>query len=150
LQHSAQDLKSIADKKGVDLQFDVPAVLPTVWGDPSRLQQVIDNLISNAVKFTDKAGRVRVSAEDKGDCIKISVSDSGIGLSKDDQEKVFDMFYQADASMRRSTGGAGLGLAIARGIVVLHGGQIWVESELGKGATFSFVLPHHKTQKAAA
>jgi signal transduction histidine kinase len=91
-----------------------------------------------------------VRAEDKGDCVKISVSDSGIGLSKDDQEKVFDMFYQADASMRRSTGGAGLGLAIARGIVVLHGGQIWVESDPGKGATFSFVLPLHKSQKAAA
>jgi signal transduction histidine kinase len=150
LQRSAQDLRGAADKKGISLQLDCPAVLPTVWGDPSRLQQVIDNLVSNAIKFTDKDGRVRVAGEDKGDCIKVSVSDSGIGLSKDDQEKVFDMFYQADASMRRSTGGAGLGLAIARGIVVLHGGQIWVESELGKGATFCFVLPHHKNQQVAA
>jgi signal transduction histidine kinase len=143
-------LRASAEKKGVQLQLDCPAALPIVWGDPSRLQQVIDNLISNAIKFTDKDGKVRVIGEDKGDCIKVSVVDSGIGLSKEDQEKVFDMFYQADASMRRSTGGAGLGLAIARGIVVLHGGQIWVDSELGSGAAFSFVLPHHKSQQAAA
>lgn len=150
LQNCVRDLKAMAETKGLTLKLDGPDMLNDVWGDPSRLQQVVDNLVSNAIKFTDRGGSVQVHVEDKGDAVKISVVDSGIGLSKPDQEKVFDMFYQADASMRRSTGGAGLGLAIARGIVVLHGGQIWVESEPGKGATFSFVLPYHKAQKADA
>jgi signal transduction histidine kinase len=150
LNHTVENLKSMAQNKQLQLRLTCPPVLPTVLGDASRLQQVIDNLISNAIKFTDKGGVIDIVGEDKSDGVKISVKDSGIGMSQADQEKVFDMFYQADASMRRSTGGAGLGLAIARGIVALHGGKIWVESELGKGATFQFVIPTNKAQKAAA
>src|SRR4029077_1945051 len=123
--------------------------LPTIWGDPSRLQQVVDNLVSNAIKFTERGGEIDVTGEEKGDFLQVSVRDTGPGLSTEEQAKVFDMFYQADASTRRSAGGAGLGLAIARGILRMHGGQMYVRSEKGKGSTFTFVLPRQREQKAA-
>jgi len=149
LQKSVEGLRKNADVKNVRLVFQPCPAPPPVWGDPSRLQQVIDNLISNAIKFTPPEGQITVGVEEKGDCIQVSVSDTGIGLSADEQKRVFDMFYQADASARRSKGGAGLGLAIAKGIITMHGGQIWVASEKDKGATFSFMIPRSKIQKAA-
>jgi signal transduction histidine kinase len=149
LQKSVEGLKKTAVEKKIQLALDDSAALPNIWGDPSRLQQVSDNLISNAIKFTPSGGTIRVSAAEKGDFIKVSVTDNGPGLSLEEQEKVFDMFYQADASTRRSNGGAGLGLAIARGIISMHGGQLWVESVKGTGSTFSFMVPRNKAQKAA-
>lgn len=146
---SVEGLMSSAVNKGIKLELNAESNLPVVWGDSSRLQQVVDNLISNAIKFTEKGGQIEVLGIEKGDFLQVSVRDTGPGLSSEEQEKVFDMFYQADASTRRSAGGAGLGLAIARGIVVMHGGQISVQSEKGKGATFSFVVPRRKGQKAA-
>jgi signal transduction histidine kinase len=140
---------SSANSKGITLMINTPGKLPPVFADASRVQQVIDNLISNAIKFTEKGGWVKVSLEEKGDLFQVSVSDNGAGLSPAEQSKVFDMFYQADASTRRSASGAGLGLAIARGIVVMHGGQITVQSEKGQGSTFSFTIPRHKLQQAA-
>lgn len=149
IEQSIENLHASALTKGIELRLHCQSNVPDIWGDPSRLQQVVDNLLSNAIKFTPSAGFIEVSCVEKGDCILVSIHDSGIGLSLQDKEKVFDMFYQADASTRRATGGAGLGLAIARGIVAIHGGEIWVESELGQGATFSFMIPRHKAQKAA-
>jgi len=149
LSASIEGLKATAVNKGIRLELTDVSHIPTVYGDASRLQQVADNLISNAIKFTDRGGDVQVSAEEKGDFIQISVRDTGPGLSPEEQAKVFDMFYQADTSTRRSAGGAGLGLAIARGIVMMHGGQILVQSEKGKGAVFIFMVPRNKAQKAA-
>ena len=108
LARSVEGIKSMAQNKKVNLNLHCADIFPSVWGDASRLQQVVDNLISNAIKFTDANGTIEVTGEDKGDCVKISVKDNGIGMAPADQEKVFDMFYQADASMRRSAGGAGL------------------------------------------
>ena len=113
------------------------------------ISTILRNLVSNAIKFTESGGKIDVVLENKGDAMKVSVIDSGIGLPPEEKDKVFDMFYQVDATTRRATGGTGLGLAIARGIVALHGGEIWVESELGKGANFSFVIPRKQNQKAA-
>lgn len=149
LNTSVEGLRSSADKKNLKLELHASVDLPVLWGDSSRLQQVIDNLISNAVKFTDAGGSIDVYGEEKGDFVQVQVKDTGPGLSPEEQSKVFDMFYQADASTRRPAGGAGLGLAIARGIVMMHGGQISVNSEKGHGATFLFVVPRKKIQKAA-
>jgi signal transduction histidine kinase len=141
--------KEVGEKKGIAVRFQAVPQLPRVWGDQKRLQQVLDHLISNALKFTEKGGAVDVICEENGDSIKVSVRDTGPGLSPEEQKQVFDMFYQVDASARRSAGGAGLGLTIAYGLISMHGGQLWVESEKGKGSTFSFVIPRLKENKAA-
>jgi signal transduction histidine kinase len=147
---SHEGLKSASANKGLQLRLHSLPSLPQIWGDPSRLQQVIDNIVSNAIKYTEKGGEIDILSEEKGDFLQVSVRDTGPGLTAQEQAKVFDMFYQADASTRRSAGGAGLGLAIARGIINMHGGQIMVQSEKGKGATFSFVIPRLREQQKAA
>ncbi len=150
LRTSHEGLKASAAGKSIQLRLQAVPNLPQIWGDPSRIQQVVDNIVSNAIKFTDRGGEVDIFGEEKGDFLQVSIRDTGPGLTTAEQEKVFDMFYQADASTRRSAGGAGLGLAIARGIVNMHGGQISVQSEKGKGATFTFLIPRMKEQKKAA
>lgn len=150
LQTSYEGLKAAAASKSLQLRLHALPTLPSIWGDPSRLQQVVDNIVSNAIKFTERGGEIDISGEEKGDFLMVTVRDTGPGLTPDEQAKVFDMFYQADASTRRSAGGAGLGLAIARGIVNMHGGQISVQSEKGNGATFTFLIPRKREQKKAA
>lgn len=127
-----------------DLSID-PKIPKSVIGDPTRLSQVIINLVSNAIKFTDKGGNINVSAEymDKENdevTFKVSVSDSGIGLTQEQQEKIFEAYSQATASTARKSGGTGLGLTISSKIMNAMGTELEVESEEGKGATFFFVL----------
>ena len=98
------------------------------------------NLLGNAIKFTE-AGEVRVEAKASNGTFLVSVSDTGPGLSEADQKKIFEEFRQADSSSTRKKGGTGLGLSIAKRIIEMHGGRIWVESNLGKGSTFRFTLP---------
>jgi signal transduction histidine kinase len=113
--------------------------------DDERIIQVLTNLIKNAIKATaPKNGIVQIFVEDKPDEVKISVKDNGTGLPKDSLDKIFRKFYQVDTSTTREKGGSGLGLSICKGIVENHGGKIWVESEFGKGATFSFILPKNE------
>ena len=97
------------------------------------------NLIHNAIKFTPPGGRITVSAKPLADCVVVSVSDTGIGIAPDHLSRIFERFFKADKS--RASEGSGLGLAIAKHIVQAHNGEIWVESEQGKGSTFSFSLP---------
>lgn len=149
LKKSVEKMNVAADSKKINIVFQSAAELPTVWADANRIQQVVDNLVANAIKFTDNQGQVTVISEERGDLVQVSVQDTGPGLAPEDQKRVFDMFYQVDASARRKAGGAGLGLSIAYGIISLHGGQLWVESELGNGSTFKFVLPRSKERKAA-
>jgi signal transduction histidine kinase/CheY-like chemotaxis protein/PAS domain-containing protein len=117
-----------------------------LYADPQRLAQVITNLLSNAVKFTAERGSIHLNADlikedDNGECtIKIVVIDTGIGISKDQQERLFASFQQADNSISRKFGGTGLGLAISKRIVEMMNGQVWIESELGKGSTFGFTI----------
>jgi PAS domain S-box-containing protein len=132
-----------AAAKSLTLETEVPDALPPVNVDAGRVGQVIGNLLGNAVKFTDRGGRIVVRARVAAPFVEISVSDTGPGIPRDEQPRVFDRFWQS----RRTTGrGTGLGLAIARGIVEAHGGRIWLESEPGRGSTFSFTLPIDASQ----
>jgi two-component system, sensor histidine kinase and response regulator len=132
-----------AQEKGLEIQFEVAKDVPVnLIGDPLRLGQILINLCNNAVKFTEK-GTISVRIElvalvEKQAEIKFSVTDSGIGMTKAQQDKLFQSFQQADASRTRKYGGSGLGLAICKKLVEMIGGKIWVESEIGKGSTFCF------------
>jgi len=139
-------LQGKAQSKNIALQVDVSENLPLVWGDSNRVAQILTNLISNAIQYTPPGGRVTISAHPSGDMMEVSVADTGIGISKEDQRKIFDRFFRADDPLVQETPGTGLGLPITASLVQMHGGQIWVESELGEGSTFTFTLPLAVTQ----
>jgi len=122
----------------VELRAEIPDAPLEIWGDRDRLLQVLDNLIGNAVKFTDPPGRITVGATPSHDEVVFTVTDTGIGIPSDALPHLFDRFWQARTTDRQ---GLGLGLAIAKGIVDAHGGRIWAESELGEGTTFRFSIP---------
>ncbi|MDO8734006.1 MAG: GAF domain-containing protein [Elusimicrobiota bacterium] len=130
--------------KDIELQLEIDKELPKISGDHSRLMQVYNNLISNAVKFTDIRGQITITVKEKGDFIISSISDNGIGIPKEEHKKIFDKFYQVDSSHTRIARGTGLGLFIVKTIVELHGGNIWLDSTPGSGSTFSFLLPKIK------
>ena len=136
---AAGRLKAQADRAGLWLETQVATDLPSVPADEARIEQVLVNLIHNAIKFTPSGGRITVSAKADGGNLVVAVSDTGVGISEDDLPRVFERFYKADRA--RAGGGTGLGLAIARHVVEAHGGRIRVESVEGRGATFSFALP---------
>ncbi len=114
--------------------------LPAGHGDGRRLAQVLINLVGNAIKFTD-AGEIVITAGSTDGSFKVSVRDTGPGISTADQTRLFQEFQQADNTITRKKGGTGLGLAISKRIIEMHGGKIWVESQIGQGSTFSFTLP---------
>ncbi len=131
-----------ADAKNIDIELDGATEFCLLVADPERLQQVVWNLLSNAVKFTEPSGRIRIAVTQEGSRVLLSVTDTGKGIDPQFLPFVFDRFKQADSSTTRKVGGLGLGLALVRHIVELHGGHVAVESEgLGKGATFSITLP---------
>jgi signal transduction histidine kinase/DNA-binding response OmpR family regulator len=129
--------------------IEVPSDLPEVEADPDKVAQVLANLIGNAAKFSPEGSPITVSAcrlsgrrgSDRGDFIRLSVTDLGVGIAPDHQGRVFEQFYQIEQGTSRGYGGTGLGLHIAKALVELHGGRIWVESAVGKGSTFHFTLP---------
>lgn len=123
------------------LEIDCPTNLPSILGDGEQLLQVLNNLVSNAFKFSPNGGMIVIKATQQGDNIIIQVSDEGIGIAPDAQEMIFDKFYRVDNSDRRRVGGTGLGLALVKEIINLHHGNIWVESSLGSGSTFFISLP---------
>ena len=132
--------RGLVESRGLALRTEIEPGLPTLRVDPVRIRQVLFNLLNNAARFTE-TGSVAVSAGREGREVVFSVSDTGVGIDSEDIPKVFHDFEQLDDGIRRRNGGAGLGLAISRDFVELHGGRIWAESELGKGSTFSFGLP---------
>jgi signal transduction histidine kinase/uncharacterized small protein (DUF1192 family) len=142
--------EALAAEKRLALEVDVPADLPHGRGDERRLTQVLMNLVSNAIKFTE-AGSVSIRAKVEDGGFLVAVSDTGVGIAEGDRERIFEEFQQVDTSSTRKKGGTGLGLAIAKRIVELHGGRIWVESTPGQGSTFYFTLPLRigKREKAA-
>ena len=138
----AQTLQPAADRAQVVLAIELPETLPSLHADGLRVQQVLSNLLGNAIKFSPPDGTVTVSAamRDEG-TLTFSVSDQGRGVELEDHARIFDRFYQSESSVRNRAGGYGLGLSIAKLIVEQHNGRIWVESAPGEGATFSFTLP---------
>jgi len=141
--------ESLAAGKDIGLHTDVAPELPHGFGDEPRLTQVLLNLVGNAIKFTD-TGEVRVTAREENDAFAIAVRDTGPGIAPAEQARIFEEFHQVDTSDTRVKGGTGLGLAIAKRIIEMHGGRIWVESELGAGATFHITLPVRTTAQGAA
>jgi signal transduction histidine kinase len=133
-------LEPLAADKKLAFKVEVAAQLPPGRGDGRRLTQVLINLVGNAIKFTD-AGEVAIKAEANNGSFHVSVRDTGPGISAADQARLFQEFQQADNAITRKKGGTGLGLAISKRIVEMHGGKIWVESQLGQGSTFAFTLP---------
>ena len=119
--------------------LDVPQDLPLVSADPLRFERILHNLIDNAVKYSPEGGEIQISARNDGTCITVSVRDQGVGIAPEDQPKLFEPFQRLE-TMRQATQGVGLGLVVCRRLVEAHGGRIWVESEIGKGSTFSFTL----------
>jgi signal transduction histidine kinase len=138
---SVEQLKPLATARSLNLEADAARELPVVLADPVRVQQVISNLVGNAIKFTPEGGTVTVRAERDRDVVRISVIDTGPGIPAQQLPHIFGRFWQADAADRR---GLGLGLAIAKGLVEAHGGRIWVESREHLGSTFFFTLPVHE------
>lgn len=128
-----------AERAGLTLSIVCPDDLPLVLADPARIEQVVVNLLNNAIKFTPEGGNITVSAAVQDQAVCFSVADSGIGIEQADLPRIFERFYKVDRA--RATSGTGLGLAIARHLVEAHGGRIWAESELGRGSTFSFTIP---------
>jgi len=135
------------EAKRISLELHFDNKIPMVIADELRVKQVIDNLMSNAIKFTPKNGKIKINAEDMGDFVLFSIIDSGIGINKDEHDNIFNMFYQTDSSITRKVGGSGLGLSISKSIIEIHGGKIWVESESGQGSIFRFLLPRHRNKK---
>jgi GAF domain-containing protein len=133
-------VESLASGKKLALTTDVAPNLPPGHGDERRLAQVLLNLVGNAIKFTDK-GEVAIKATTSDGSFMVAVRDTGPGIAPSDQGKIFKEFQQADNSATKRKGGTGLGLSIAKRIIAMHGGRIWVESEVGKGSTFSFTIP---------
>jgi signal transduction histidine kinase len=130
-----------AARRGLTLTQDVDARLGEFRGDERKIKQVLLNLLSNAIKFTPEGGKVQVRAHLKGAVVEIAVADTGGGIAPEDQELVFEEFRQVGTDVAKKHEGTGLGLALARRFVELHGGNLWLESEVGVGSTFSFELP---------
>ena len=135
-------MKAAADEKQISMDASLPESIPPVRGDTDKVTQVLANLVSNAIKYTPLGGWVKVSLEVTGETsVTTCVADSGIGVADEDQPKLFQKFFRADNTSTREAGGTGLGLVIAKTIIELLGGAIWVESEPGRGSRFSFTLP---------
>ena len=162
LQEAQTIVKTLANKKGIRLEFEAAPDLPPLFADEAKFKQVMYNLLSNAIKFTPDGGRVTVTAafqNEPGDdssqaveCLRIAVADTGIGIQALDQERVFKEFEQVDSSYGRQQQGTGLGLALTKRLIEMHGGRIWVESQgiEGKGSTFTFVIPLPKSEAKPA
>jgi len=133
-------LRSLAEEKGLEFVATVPDDVPLAYGDGGRMVQCLTNLAGNALKFT-RQGHVKIAAELRGDRLVYRVSDTGIGIARDKIAELFAPFRQSDATISSEFGGTGLGLSITRKFVELHGGRIWVESELGRGSTFFIEVP---------
>jgi hypothetical protein len=140
-------VQTAADAKGVRIHSVLDPDAGIIAGDPTRLQQIAWNLLTNAVKFTPKDGRVHVTLRREGSVVELAVADTGAGIAAEFLPYVFDRFRQQDGTITRRAGGLGLGLAIVKNLVELHGGTVGVESELGKGSRFWVRLPRARASR---
>jgi signal transduction histidine kinase len=139
LQNAVSLVRERATRQGISVALDVDAAVGTIEADERRVKQILFNLLSNALKFTPAGGRVTIAAARIDNAVQISVRDTGIGIKSDDQDRIFEEFQQAGPG--KAVEGTGLGLALARRFVEMHGGRIWVESVVGAGSSFTFTLP---------
>ena len=135
-------------QKPIRIEYDIPADLPRVRGDRDRVRQILSNLVSNAYHYTPANGKVIIEATLLDEEIQVDVTDDGIGITSEEQERVFERFYRGEDPLVLATAGTGLGLAIVQQLIELHGGHIWVKSDgiPGKGSIFSFTLPIFKDE----
>jgi len=133
-------LRPLATEKGLEFLATLPADLPLAYGDSGRIAQCLMNLAGNSLKFT-KAGKVEISVAENAGVLTYRVADTGVGIPPDKIGSLFTEFKQTDATIASEYGGTGLGLSISKKFVEMHGGRIWVESELGKGSAFIFEVP---------
>jgi signal transduction histidine kinase len=133
--------KPIAEREGLTLDLALPEQLPEIWLDPDRLRQILNNLVSNAIKYTPPGGHVTVRARVTEGCLLLEVSDTGIGLTAEDREHLFEKFFRSPRSEVQSEQGSGIGLSLVKGVIEAHGGSIEAEGEPGKGSTFRVKLP---------
>jgi PAS domain S-box-containing protein len=139
VQESLASIRPGAEAKFIGIETDI-AVSAAIFADRVRFKQILYNLLSNALKFTPEGGRIRVEARGRGEFVEISVTDTGIGIPKEQHEAIFDKFYQVGATTKGVREGTGLGLAITKALIADHGGRIWVNSEPGKGSRFTFTI----------
>ena len=137
-----------AAEKDLRISVNMPERLPDVTGDRRRLAEVLQNLLDNALQYTLPGGLIMVSAEAEENEVVLTVSDTGIGIPRADQPRIFERFYRVDVARSREVGGTGLGLSIAKHLVDAHGGRIWVESEVGRGSQFHFSMPIYNPERA--
>lgn len=131
----------MAKKKHIDLQFYIDDDIKTIKADKNKFKTVLYNLINNSIKFTDECGYIKVNVTKEGQMLNVSVKDNGIGIEKENIEKLFQPFSQIDSSLNRKFEGAGLGLSIVKEFVEINGGTVNVETEIHKGSNFSFTIP---------
>lgn len=136
-----ETLDTIPIPEGIQVKVNFPEKFPHIDGDSDRIEQVLTNILSNAVKYTPAGGEITIEGKEETASVIISIRDTGPGIKKEELGKIFEKFYRGDNNIARKKSGSGLGLSIAKGIVEAHGGKIWVESEEGKGSRFSFSLP---------
>ncbi|HEY4689347.1 MAG TPA: ATP-binding protein [Anaerolineae bacterium] len=139
---AVESMQAELDAQQHTLVVDAPPLSP-IWGNGRRLAQVVTNLISNAIKYTPGTGRIEVRLQDDGNFVLLTVRDSGIGIAPDDQPRIFDKFYRVESDATEAIVGTGLGLSIVKTIVERHKGRVWVDSELGRGSTFTVLLPRY-------
>lgn len=138
---ACEDYEALAGTGDLVLEADLPDEAVGIYADREKLRVVLDNLISNAVKFTPTGGRVWVTVCERGDEVELAVADSGVGIPPEELERVFERFYQIESHLTRRHGGMGLGLSIVKELVELHGGRVWAESDPDRGSRFVVVLP---------
>jgi two-component system phosphate regulon sensor histidine kinase PhoR len=139
-----------AAERALTISLNVPSHLPDVAADNRRLQEVLQNLLDNAIQYTLPGGKIVLSAETRNDEVVFTVADTGIGIPQADQPRIFERFYRVDVARSREAGGTGLGLSISKHLVEAHGGRIWVESDVGVGSKFHFAIPVFDAERAAA
>jgi signal transduction histidine kinase len=141
IKKTVSEFRPIADLEGHYIEVDIPNNLPPLNADSEKIGLVLSNLLSNAIKFTPEGGRIEVSARDYIKGVLVTVADNGVGITDEDQHRIFERFYQVRPEHVAGHGGIGIGLTIVQHLVELHEGQTWVESEYGQGSKFFFTLP---------
>ena len=145
---SVETMREIARRRGIEIVTRFDGGLPEIIADRGLLLEVFDNLLGNAIKFSPNGGTITLTIRELETAVQVSIVDQGIGIPPEEQEKIWDRFYQVDGTTTRQYGGMGLGLSIVKRIIEKHGGRVWVESEPGRGSTFSFILPRNTAPPA--